>query len=146
MQGLSPVQAARAIGDIAQNPGSGGSVAGLGVSLGAGLGLGATMAGAIGGALGPAVQRAARPPGQPRPAGRAAWECGARGGAGLGDQFTVLTALVQQQISMSADDRAAAAAGLSSLQGLLNSATTTMDEFRTSRNSLTGRFPGWLSR
>src|SRR5713226_7826738 len=54
MQAYLQFKAARAIGDIAQNPGSGsgGSVAGLGVSLGAGLGLGATMASAIGGSLG----------------------------------------------------------------------------------------------
>ena len=55
-----------------------------------------------------------------------------------------MTALVQQQISVSADDRAAAAAGLASLQGLLNSGTTTMDEFRSNRTSLTGKFP-WLA-
>ena len=36
MQAYLQFKAARAIGDIAQNPGSGGSVAGLGVSLGAG--------------------------------------------------------------------------------------------------------------
>src|SRR5258707_1904700 len=52
MQAYLQFKAARAIGDIAQNPGSGNSVAGLGVSLGAGLGLGSTMASAIGGSLG----------------------------------------------------------------------------------------------
>jgi hypothetical protein len=145
MQAYLQFKAARAIGDMAQNPGSGNSVAGLGVSLGAGLGLGSTMASAIGGAFGGAggmggggaagVSVAGGGPAGGAPAG---------GAAGLTDQFTVLTAMVQQQISMSADDRAAAASGLSSLQGLLNSATTTMDEFRASRNNLTTRFP-WLA-
>jgi membrane protease subunit (stomatin/prohibitin family) len=144
MQAYLQFKAARAIGDIAQNPGSGGSIAGLGVSLGAGLGLGSTMAGAIGGALGGASGSA----GGGQPAGGAPAAGGGNaapgGGSGLSDQFTVLSAMVQQQISLSTDDRAAAATGLASLQGLLNSATTTMDEFRTSRNSLTGRFP-WLA-
>ena len=142
MQAYLQFKAARAIGDIAQNPGSGNSVAGLGVSLGAGLGLGSTMAGAIGGALGGASGSAGSAPAGGAPTGGGNASPG--GGAGLADQFTVLTALVQQQISLSPDDRAAAAAGLSSLQGLLNSATTTMDEFRTSRNTLTSRFP-WLA-
>ena len=146
MQAYLQFKAARAIGDIAQNPGSGSSIAGLGVSLGAGLGLGSTMAGAIGGALGGASGPAAGGAGG-QPAGGGAGGAGNAapgGGSGLADQFTVLTAMVQQQISLSADDRAAAATGLASLQGLLNSATTTMDEFRTSRNSLTTRFP-WLA-
>jgi membrane protease subunit (stomatin/prohibitin family) len=147
MQAYLQFKAARAIGDMAQNPGSGNNVAGLGVSLGAGLGLGATMASAIGGAFGGAggagAGSASSAPGAGGgPAGGGNAPAG--GGAGLADQFSVLTALVQQQISLSVDDRAAAATGLSSLQGLLNSATTTMDEFRTSRNSLTSRFP-WLA-
>ena len=140
MQAYLQFKAARAIGDIAQNPGSGGSIAGLGVSLGAGLGLGATMANAIGGSLGGAGGLGAGGAGS-APAGGGNAPAG--GGAGLADQFTVLTALVQQQISLSADDRAAAAGGLSSLQGLLNSASTTMDEFRAGRTNLTSRFP-WL--
>lgn len=145
MQAYLQFKAARAIGDIAQNPGSGNSVAGLGVSLGAGLGLGATMASAIGGAFGGAGGAAgAGTAGGASTAGTGPSGGPAGGGAGLTDQFSVLTAMVQQQISMSADDRAAAAAGLSSLHGLLNSATTTMDEFRTSRNNLTSRFP-WLA-
>ncbi len=145
MQAYLQFKAARAIGDIAQNPGSGGSVAGLGVSLGAGLGLGASMANAIGGSLGGGVGAggagsAPAAGGGPATGGNAP----AGGGAGLADQFTVLTAMVQQQISLSADDRAAAAGGLSNLQGLLNSATTTMDEFRASRTNITNRFP-WLT-
>ena len=140
MQAYLQFKAARAIGDIAQNPGSGGSVAGLGVSLGAGLGLGASMANAIGGSLGGGMGAGGA---GSAPAGSGG-NAPAGGGSGLADQFTVLTAMVQQQISLSADDRAAAAGGLSSMQGLLNSATTTMDEFRASRSSLTGRFP-WLT-
>jgi membrane protease subunit (stomatin/prohibitin family) len=145
MQAYLQFKAARAIGDVAQNPGSGNSVAGLGVSLGAGLGLGATMASAIGGAFGGAAGAAGAGTAGGAPTAGAGPSGGQPGGGtGLTDQFTVLTAMVQQQISMSADDRAAAAAGLSALQGLLNSATTTMDEFRTSRNNLTSRFP-WLA-
>jgi len=148
MQAYLQFKAARAIGDIAQNPGSGGSVAGLGVSLGAGLGLGATMAGAIGGALGGAggAGGTGGQPigGSPASGGPGGGNAAPGGGAGLSDQFAVLTTMVQQQISLSAADREAAAAGLTSLQGLLNSATTTMDEFRSSRNSLTSRFP-WLA-
>lgn len=145
MQAYLQFKAARAIGDVAQNPGSGSSVAGLGVSLGAGLGLGATMASAIGGAFGGAGGAAGAGAAGGAPTAGAGPSGGpAGGGAGLTDQFSVLTAMVQQQISLSTDDRAAAAAGLSSLQGLLNSATTTMDEFRTSRNNLTSRFP-WLA-
>ena len=145
MQAYLQFKAARAIGDVATNPGSGNSIAGLGVNLGAGLGLGATMASAIGGAFGGAggpasPGAAAAPAGGGAPAGGPA----AGGGSDLPSQFAVLAAMVQQQISLSADDRGAAAAGLSSLQGLLNSATTTMDEFRTSRNNLTTRFP-WLA-
>ena len=142
MQAYLQFKAARAIGDIAQNPGSGNSVAGLGVSLGAGLGLGSTMASAIGGSLGGAAGTGTAGGAPTGGAGPSSGQPG--GGAGLTDQFSVLTAMVQQQISLSADDRAAAAAGLSALQGLLNSATTTMDEFRTSRNNLTSRFP-WLA-
>lgn len=141
MQAYLQFKAARAIGDIAQNPGSGNSMAGLGVNLGAGLGLGATMASAIGGSLGGLSGAGGAPAAGSGPAGGGA---ATGGGAGLADQFAVLTAMVQQQISMSADDRAAAASGLANLQGLLNSATTTMDEFRTSRSNLTGRFP-WLA-
>jgi len=144
MQAYLQFKAARAIGDIAQNPGSGNSIAGLGVNLGAGLGLGATMASAIGGTFGGAsgAGQAGNTPAGGGPA--AGGSAPAAGGTGLADQFSVLTALVQQQISLSADDRAAAAGGLTNLQGLLNSATTTMDELRVSRNNLTTRFP-WLA-
>src|SRR5260221_3592923 len=142
MQAYLQFKAARAIGDIAQNPGSGNSVAGLGVSLGAGLGLGSTMASAIGGAFGGTAGAGSAPTGGGPASGGTAPAAG--GGTGLAEQFTMLTAMVQQQISLSADDRAAAAGGLSSLQGLLNSATTTMDELRASRNNLTSRFP-WLA-
>ena len=67
MQAYLQFKAARAIGDMAQNPGSGNYVAGLGVSLGAGLGLGATMASAIGGAFGGAGVRLEQARGQPAP-------------------------------------------------------------------------------
>ncbi len=43
---------AQAIGDAANNPGSGGDATSTGVGLGAGLGIGQAMAGAIGGAYG----------------------------------------------------------------------------------------------
>ena len=140
MQAYLQFKAARAIGDIANNPGSGNSVAGLGVSLGAGLGLGATMASAIGGSFG----AGGAAPGTGAAPGGPAGAAPAGGGGGLADQFTVLTALVGQQIALSADDRAAAATGLGNLQGLLISGTTTMDELRTGRNNLTSRFP-WLA-
>jgi hypothetical protein len=149
MQAYLQFKAARAIGDIAQNPGSGGSVAGLGVSLGAGLGLGATMASAIGGSLGGAggpgvagglVAAGAVPGSNPSgPGGQPS-----AGGSGLAEQFAVLTGLVQQQISLSSEDRAAAVAGLNGLQALLAATTATMDEFRSNRGTVTGRFP-WLT-
>jgi hypothetical protein len=140
MQAYLQFKAARAIGDVAQNPGSGGSIAGLGVSLGAGLGLGSTMASAIGGALtggGAPAAGSAAPAGSPAPGG------GPAGGGGLIQDFAVLTGLVQQQIALAADDRNAAAAGLNNLLALLSSSAATMEEFRAARSTLTGRFP-WL--
>ncbi|MEP7359624.1 MAG: SPFH domain-containing protein, partial [Anaerolineales bacterium] len=87
MQAYLQFKAARAIGDVAQNPGSGGSIAGLGVSLGAGLGLGSTMASAIGGALTGGASAAAgvsSPAGSPAPGG------GLAAGGGLAQDFAVL--------------------------------------------------------
>ena len=147
MQAYLQFKAARAIGDVAQNPGAGNSVAGLGVNLGAGLGLGATMASAIGGAFGGAggaMGGAASGGTGGAPAGGGGAAGAPAPGGGLAGQFTVLSALVQQQIAVSANDRATAIAGLTSLQGLLTSGTTTMDELRNNRNNLTTKFP-WLA-
>jgi len=51
MGAYTQYRTAQAIGDVANNPGSGGDATSTGVGLGAGLGIGQAMAGAIGGAF-----------------------------------------------------------------------------------------------
>ncbi len=51
MGAYTQYKTAQAIGDVANNPGSGGDATSTGVGLGAGLGIGQAMAGAIGGAF-----------------------------------------------------------------------------------------------
>jgi len=134
MQAYMQFKAARALGDAAlAGAGEGGSMAGLGVGLGAGVGLGTAMASAIGQAVqGPAGA-----------GGAAAAPAGAPTGGGLDGGFAALKHLVSQQLTLPAEDREAATAGLDALMVHLMSTTGTMEDVKAARRDLTERFP-WL--
>lgn len=130
MQAYMQFKAARALGDAAlAGGGEGGSTAGLGVSLGAGLGLGATMASMIGQAVqgGGAVQATV----------------GAVPGGGLVEGFTGLKGLVAQQLTLSEEEKKAAADALDGLLTHLNAPTSTIQDVKAAREALVTRFP-WL--
>jgi membrane protease subunit (stomatin/prohibitin family) len=127
MQSYLQFKAARALGDAAlTGGGEGGSFAGMGVGLGAGIGLGTAMASAIGQSLG-------------APAGGAAAAAG-----GLVEGFAGLKNLVAQQLTLSAEEKTAAAAALDNLLMQLSSATSTLNDVKAAREAVTGRFP-WLA-
>jgi membrane protease subunit (stomatin/prohibitin family) len=129
MQAYMQFKAARALGDAAlAGGGEGGSFAGMGVGLGAGMGLGTAMAGAIGQSLG----------------GSAGGSGAATAAGGLVEGFSGLKQLVGQQLTLSAEDREAAAAALDNLLVQLSSATSTMDDVKSARGALNARFP-WLA-
>ena len=134
IQAYMQFKAARALGDAAlAGAGEGGSMAGLGVGLGAGVGLGTAMASAIGQAVqGIAGAGAA-----------AAAPAGAPTGGGLNEGFAALKHLVSQQLTLSAEDKEAATAGLDALMVHLMSTTGTMEDVKAARRDLTERFP-WL--
>lgn len=128
MQTYLQFKAARALGDAAlAGGGAEGSTTGLGVGLGAGLGLGTAMASTIG----QAMQGALAGAGAAAPAG------------GLAEGFAQLKHLVSQQLTVSAEDKQAAAAGLDTLLAQLTSSVSTMDDVKAARDALTRRFP-WL--
>jgi membrane protease subunit (stomatin/prohibitin family) len=135
MQAYLQFKAARALGDAARaGSGAEGSVAGLGVSLGAGLGLGTAMASTIGQAMGGTsggqASSATGPTSVP--------ETG-----GLADGFTGLRQLVGQQLTLSAQEKAAATAALNALEAQLGSPTSTVVDIGASRQDAVTRFP-WL--
>ncbi len=135
MQAYMQFKAARALGDAAlAGTGEGGGMAGMGVSLGAGLGLGTAMASAIG----QAVQSAGGG------GGAAGAPGGVSTGVGLPEGFGALKHLVSQQLTLSAEDKEAASAGLDALMMHLMSATGTMEDVKAARRELTERFP-WLA-
>ena len=128
MQSYMQFKAARALGDAAlTGGGEGGSFTGMGVGLGAGIGLGTAMASAIGQSLGV-------------PAGSGA----ASAAGGLVEGFAGLKQLVAQQLTLSAEEKTAAAAALDNLLMQLSSATSTLDDVKTAREAVTGQFP-WLA-
>ena len=128
MQSYMQFKAARALGDAAlTGGGEGGSFTGMGVGLGAGVGLGTAMASAIGQALG-------------APAGSGA----AAAAGGLVEGFAGLKQLVAQQLTLSAEEKTAAAAALDNLLMQLSSATSTLDDVKAAREAVTGQFP-WLA-
>ncbi|MBN1979048.1 MAG: hypothetical protein JW918_16730, partial [Anaerolineae bacterium] len=128
MQSYMQFKAARALGDAAlTGGGEGGSFTGMGVGLGAGIGLGTAMASAIGQSLGV-------------PAGSSA----ATAAGGLVEGFAGLKQLVAQQLTLSAEEKTAAAAALDNLLMQLSSATSTLDDVKTAREAVTGQFP-WLA-
>jgi membrane protease subunit (stomatin/prohibitin family) len=130
MQSYMQFKAARALGDAAlAGGGEGGSFAGMGVGLGAGMGLGTAMASAIGQSLG-------------APAGGSGSAAAAAGG--LVEGFSGLKQLVAQQLTLSAEDKEAATSALDNLLMQLSSATSTMDEVKTARQTLNTSFP-WLA-
>jgi membrane protease subunit (stomatin/prohibitin family) len=129
MQSYMQFKAARALGDAAlTGGGEGGSFTGMGVGLGAGVGLGTAMASAIGQALG-----------VPAGSGSAAAAAG-----GLVEGFAGLKHLVAQQLTLSAEEKTAAAAALDNLLMQLSSATSTLDDVKAAREAVTGNFP-WLA-
>jgi hypothetical protein len=99
----------------------------MGVGLGAGVGLGTAMASAIGQALG-------------APAGSGA----AAAAGGLVEGFAGLKQLVTQQLTLSTEEKTAAAAALDNLLMQLSSATSTLDDVKAAREAVTGQFP-WLT-
>ena len=128
MQSYMQFKAARALGDAAlTGGGEGGSFTGMGVGLGAGIGLGTAMASAIGQSLGV-------------PAGSGA----ATAAGGLVEGFAGLKQLVAQQLTLSAEEKTAAAAALDNLLMQLSSATSTLDDVKAAREAVTGQFP-WLA-
>jgi membrane protease subunit (stomatin/prohibitin family) len=128
MQSYMQFKAARALGDAAlTGGGEGGSFTGMGVGLGAGVGLGTAMASAIGQALG-------------APAGSGA----ATAAGGLVEGFAGLKQVVAQQLTLSAEEKTAAAAALDNLLMQLSSATSTLDDVKAAREAVTGQFP-WLA-
>ena len=128
MQSYMQFKAARALGDAAlTGGGEGGSFTGMGVGLGAGIGLGTAMASAIGQSLGV-------------PAGSGA----ATAAGGLVEGFAGLKQLVAQQLTLSAEEKTAAAAALDNLLMQLSSATSTLDDVKAAREAVTGKFP-WLA-
>jgi membrane protease subunit (stomatin/prohibitin family) len=128
MQSYMQFKAARALGDAAlTGGGEGGSFTGMGVGLGAGVGLGTAMASAIGQALG-------------APSGSGA----AAAAGGLVEGFAGLKQLVAQQLTLSAEEKTAAAAALDNLLMQLSSATSTLDDVKVAREAVTGQFP-WLA-
>jgi membrane protease subunit (stomatin/prohibitin family) len=128
MQSYMQFKAARALGDAAlTGGGEGGSFTGMGVGLGAGIGLGTAMASAIGQSLG-------------APAGSGA----AAAAGGLVEGFAGLKQLVAQQLTLSAEEKEAAAAALDNLLMQLSSATSTLDDVKAAREAVTGQFP-WLA-
>ncbi|MFN2290370.1 MAG: SPFH domain-containing protein [Anaerolineae bacterium] len=133
MQAYMQFKAARALGDAARaGGGEGGSAAGLGVSLGAGIGLGSAMASAITQATAPGTPQAGAP------AGAAAQ------GAILVEGFTGLKRVVSQQLTLSPEERQAAATALDQVLLQLTSSTSTMADVKAARDELTNRFP-WLA-
>jgi membrane protease subunit (stomatin/prohibitin family) len=129
MQSYMQFKAARALGDAAlTGGGEGGSFTGMGVGLGAGVGLGTAMASAIGQALG-----------VPAGSGGAAAAAG-----GLVEGFAGLKQVVAQQLTLSAEEKTAAAAALDNLLMQLSSATSTLDDVKAAREAVTGGFP-WLA-
>jgi membrane protease subunit (stomatin/prohibitin family) len=128
MQSYMQFKAARALGDAAlTGGGEGSSFTGMGVGLGAGVGLGTAMASAIGQALG-------------APAGSGA----ATAAGGLVEGFAGLKQVVAQQLTLSAEEKTAAAAALDNLLMQLSSATSTLDDVKAAREAVTGQFP-WLA-
>jgi membrane protease subunit (stomatin/prohibitin family) len=128
MQSYMQFKAARALGDAAlTGGGEGGSFTGMGVGLGAGIGLGTAMASAIGQSMGV-------------PAGSGA----AAAAGGLVEGFAGLKQLVAQQLTLSAEEKTAAAAALDNLLMQLSSATSTLDDVKAAREAVTGQFP-WLA-
>jgi membrane protease subunit (stomatin/prohibitin family) len=133
MQAYMQFKAARALGDAAQaGGGEGGSAAGLGVSLGAGIGLGTAMASAITQATAPGTPQAAAPL---APAAQ---------GSGLVEGFAGLKRVVGQQLTLSPEERQAAATALDEVLLQLTSSTATMADVKAARDSLIHRFP-WLA-
>jgi membrane protease subunit (stomatin/prohibitin family) len=128
MQSYMQFKAARALGDAAlTGGGEGSSFTGMGVGLGAGIGLGTAMASAIGQSLGV-------------PAGSSA----AAAAGGLVEGFAGLKQLVAQQLTLSTEEKTAAAAALNNLLMQLSSATSTLDDVKAAREAVTGQFP-WLA-
>jgi membrane protease subunit (stomatin/prohibitin family) len=128
MQSYMQFKAARALGDAAlTGGGEGSSFTGMGVGLGAGIGLGTAMASAIGQSLGV-------------PAGSSA----AAAAGGLVEGFAGLKQLVAQQLTLSTEEKTAAAAALDNLLMQLSSATSTLDDVKAAREAVTGQFP-WLA-
>jgi membrane protease subunit (stomatin/prohibitin family) len=126
-------KAARALGDAAQAGGEGGSFTGMGVGMGAGMGLGSAMANAISQSVSPQgggdqaqTQAATSPIDQ------------------LAQGFSGLKQVVQQQLTLSDQDKQAALEGLTTLQAKLVSSDTTMDEVKAARDALLSRFP-WIT-
>ncbi len=130
MQAYMQFKAARALGDAAlAGGGEGGSAASLGVSLGAGLGLGATMANMIGQAV--------------QGGGAVRATVGAMPGDGLAEGFTGLKGLVAQQLTLSEEEKKAAAGALDVLLTQLNAPMSTIQDIKAAREAIVTRFP-WL--
>ena len=131
MQAYLQFKTARALGDAATQEGGIGAMTGAGVGMGAGLGLGATMANVIGQSMTPATAHPAAAPGT------------SPGGGNLVGGFMNLKQLVQQQLTLSPEDKGAAIMALDRLMTVLTSATATMEEVRSARKAVLENFP-WL--
>jgi membrane protease subunit (stomatin/prohibitin family) len=130
MQAYMQFKAARALGDAAlAGGGEGGSFAGMGVGLGAGMGLGTAMASAIGQAM--------------QPAGGGGAPTAAPAGGGLAEGFGGLKQLVGQQLTLSAEEKAAATQALDGLMAQLASPTATIEDVKAARGAMASQFP-WL--
>jgi membrane protease subunit (stomatin/prohibitin family) len=134
MQAYLQFKTARALGDAAAQEGGIGAMTGAGVGMGAGLGLGATMANVIGQSMTPATPQAAAGAGTAAP-----------GGDDLVGGFMNLKQLVQQQLTLSPEDKEAAITALDRLMTVLTSATSTMEEVRSARQAVVENFP-WLAQ
>ncbi|MFP4346580.1 MAG: SPFH domain-containing protein [Anaerolineales bacterium] len=133
MQAYLQFKTARALGDAATQEGGIGAMTGAGVGMGAGLGLGATMANVIGQSMIPAAPQPTAVPGT------------SPGGGDLVGGFMNLKQLVQQQLTLSPEDKESAIAALDRLMTILTSATSTMEEVRSARKAVLENFP-WLAQ
>jgi membrane protease subunit (stomatin/prohibitin family) len=138
MQAYMQFKAARALGDAARaGGGEGGSFAGMGVGLGAGMGLGTAMA--------TAISQSMQPQGGAPSGGAVASTApsSAPTGQSLVDGFAGLKQLVDQQLTLSAQEKQAASAALDTLLLQMTSATSTMADVKAAREAITSGFP-WL--